>query len=123
MTRSFKPSEEIREQLKRAVAQDGRGWDGIGEVVGVKGPTLHRFLNTPGAGSDCLPRLLKLFGLNEVESSGLDEEQKELLRVFEAARDQGRDGKKLVSAFRIITGVEPPSPMPAPPKSRGSSES
>lgn len=123
MPRSEKPSEKLREQLRRAVVEDGRGYDAIGSLVGVSGPTLHRFLNTPNTGSVALSKLLNLFGFSDYELAGLDGEQLELLRVFEAARAQGRDGQALVSAFKTITGVDAPRALPAPPKSRGSDAS
>jgi hypothetical protein len=127
MNRATRPSELLREQLKRRVAEDGRGYDTIAELVGIKGPSLHRFLNTPGSGSDALPKLMKLFGFSDLDATGLDDEQIELLRAFEAAREAGRDGAALVSAFKTITGVEPAAkknaPTPMPPKSRGSNKS
>jgi len=121
MSRSTRPSEDVRDELKRRVTADGRGYDAIAESVGIKGPTLHRFLNTPGSGCAALPRLLKMFGFDDIDGADLDDEQRELLRAFEAARDAGRDGRALVTAFKTLTGVPEKSASPAPPKSRGSS--
>ena len=98
---------------------------GIAKLVGVRLPSLHEFLHTPGAGSKVFPKLCRLYGIDPLvnsENAGLDEEQRELLRVLEEARAQGRDSSALVAAFRtLVTGSAPPTHRP--PKSRGSQSS
>lgn len=119
MSRSLRPSEEIREKLRQKVTEDGRGYDVIAELVGIKGPTLHRFLNTPGAGSEALPKLRQLFNFGFEAVMELDPEERELLNAFHKARAQGRNGRALVRAFKDMTGVEE-NPLAADPgKTRG----
>lgn len=88
--------------------------------MGVRGPTLHRFLNTPGAGSEALPRLCKLYGIDQFEHMDLDDWQREILRILEAAKDAGRDPEAIVGAFRTLTGI-PSAPTDVSGKPRGRS--
>jgi len=119
MPRATRPTEEIRAQLRKRVTEDSRGYDEIAELVGIKGPTLHRFLKTPGMGTVALPKLLKMFGFDPVESLDLDDDQRAILRLFDVARDKGRDGRKLVDAFRTMVGIEAEDEEFQPPKTRG----
>ena len=126
MGRPPTPDEDLRRKLRAKVAKDDRGYDGVAAAVGIKGPSLHLFLNTPGAGSKVLPKLMKLYGFDDPSLAHLDEHQRELLRVLDLATAEGRDPAKLVQALKTISGIgeAPPRPSehpprPGSPKSRG----
>jgi hypothetical protein len=119
---SHRPTEPIRALLKQKIKDDPeRTALEVARLVGLKQPSLTEFLNTPGAGSKAFPKLCKLYGIDPFENQALDEDQRELLRILDEARDRGRDSTAIVAAFRTL--VDPPAPRPSPPKSRGSQSS
>lgn len=121
---SNRPTETTRSILRAMVDADARGLSGVAALVGVKPPSLHEFLTTAGAGSKVFPKLCKLYGIDPFENTGLDSDQRELLRILELARDRGRDPAALVAAFRVMVTGEATSPsVETPRKTRPSPKS
>jgi hypothetical protein len=121
---SHRPTEETRLLLLTKVEADPRGLSGVAKLLGVKPPTLHEFLHTAGAGSKVFPKLCKLYNLDPFENLALDDDQRELLRILDDARQRGRDGSAIVDAFRtLVSDGSSSGPRPTSPKSRGSQSS
>lgn len=132
-------TEELRQALREAKARDGRSHEALAAAVGTSGPTVWAIIDGDSESSVWVEALAEILDVDLSVYLRADDVQREVLATLEAARRSGREAHFLnyVRSYTEVFGEAqalPPNSisnedlpatrraLPAPPRSRGSSD-